>query len=96
MTALSVSSGLRIDISVIQLLRNLPLLRTSFAVCRVQVTDFSPAGKALQCADVPRRFAGDGAEVGRAEELHQIDLRNVVDIVFPERFDVPLIAPVIN
>ena len=45
---------------------------------------------------MPRRFAGDGAEVGRAEELHQIDLRNVVDIVFPERLDVPLIAPVVD
>lgn len=45
---------------------------------------------------MPRRFSGDGAEVGRAEELHQINLRNVVDIVFPERLDVPLIAPVID
>lgn len=45
---------------------------------------------------MPRRFAGDGAKVGRAEELHQIDLRNVVDVVFPERLDVPLIAPVVD
>lgn len=75
---------------------NLSLLRTSFTVCRVQVTDFPPAGKALQGTDVPRRFAGDGAKVGRAEELHQINLRNVVDIVFPERLDVPLIAPVVD
>ena len=45
---------------------------------------------------MPRRFAGDGAEVGRAEELHQIDLRNMVDIVFSERLDVPLIAPVVD
>ena len=62
----------------------------------MQVTDFPPAGKALQGTDVPRRFAGDGAEVGRAEELHQIDLRNMVDIVFSERLDVPLIAPVVD
>ena len=80
----------------IALPENLPLLRTSFNLCRVQVTDFSPAGKNLQGADVPRRFSGDGAEVGRAEELHQINLRNVVDIVFPERLDVPLIAPVVD
>ena len=71
-------------------------LRTSFAVCYVQVTDFPPAGKALQGADVPRRFSGDGAEVGRAEELHQINLRNVVDVVFLERLDVPLITPVVD
>ena len=71
-------------------------LRTSFAVCYVQVTDFPPAGKALQGTDVPRRFAGDGTEVCGAKELHQIDLRNMVDIVFPERLDVPLIAPVVN
>ena len=45
---------------------------------------------------MPRRFAGDGAEVGRAEELPQIDLRNMVDIVFSERLDVPLIAPVVD
>ena len=45
---------------------------------------------------MPRRFAGDGAEIGRAEELHQIDLRDVVDVVFPERLDVPLIAPVVD
>ena len=45
---------------------------------------------------MPRRFAGDGAKVSGAEELHQISLRNVVDIVFPERLDVPLIAPVVD
>ena len=45
---------------------------------------------------MPVGFAGDGAEVGRAEELHQIDFRNVVNIVFPERLDVPLIAPVVD
>ena len=45
---------------------------------------------------MPRRFAGDGAKVSGAEELHQIDLWNVVDIVFPERLDVPLIAPVVD
>ena len=62
----------------------------------MQVTDFPPAGKALQGTDVPRRFAGDGTEVCGAKELHQIDLRNMVDIVFPERLDVPLIAPVVD
>ena len=45
---------------------------------------------------MPVGFAGDGAKVNGAEELHQIDLRDVVDIVFPERFDVPLIAPVVD
>ena len=45
---------------------------------------------------MPRRFAGDGAKVGRAEKLHQIDFRDVVDVVFPKRLDVPLIAPVID
>ena len=45
---------------------------------------------------MPRRFAGDGAKVGRAEKLHQIDFRNAVDIVFPKRLDVPLIAPIVD
>ena len=45
---------------------------------------------------MPRRFTGDGAKVGRAEKLHQIDFRNVVNIVFPKRLDVPLIAPVVD
>lgn len=45
---------------------------------------------------MPVGFAGDGAKVNGAEELHQIDLRDVVDIVFPERLDVPLIAPVVD
>ena len=45
---------------------------------------------------MPRRFAGDGTEVCGAKELHQIDLRNMVDIVFPERLDVPLLAPVVD
>lgn len=45
---------------------------------------------------MPRRFAGDGAKVSGAEKLHQINLRDVVDIVFPERLDVPLIAPVVD
>ena len=45
---------------------------------------------------MPRRFAGNGAKVGGAEKLRQIDFRNVVDIVFPKRPDVPLIAPVID
>ena len=31
-----------------------------------------------------------------AEELHQIDLRDVVDIVFPKRLDVSLIATVVD
>lgn len=43
-----------------------------------------------------RRFAGDGAKIDRAEKLHQTNLRNVVDIVFPERLDVSLIAPVVD
>ena len=45
---------------------------------------------------MPRRFAGDGAKVNGTEEFHQIDLRNVVDVVFPERLDVSLIAPVVD
>ena len=45
---------------------------------------------------MPRRFACDGAKVGGAEKLHQINFRNVVDVVFPERLDVPLIAPVVD
>ena len=45
---------------------------------------------------MPVGFAGDGAKVNGAEELHQIDLRDVVDIVFPERLDVPLLAPVVD
>ena len=45
---------------------------------------------------MPRRFAGDSAKVGRTEKLHQINLRDVVDIVFPERLDVPLVAPVVD
>ena len=45
---------------------------------------------------MPVGFAGDGAKVSGAKELHQIDLRDVVDIVFPERLDVPLIAPVVD
>lgn len=52
--------------------------------------------KIIQRLDVPRRFAGDGAKVCRAEELHQINLRNVVDIVFPKRLNVSLIAPVVD
>lgn len=45
---------------------------------------------------MPLGFAGDGAKVGGTEEFHQIDLRNVVDVVFPERLDVPLTAPVVD
>lgn len=56
----------------------------------------SPDREAFQRPNMPRRFAGDGAKVGGTEELHQIDLRNMVDIVFPERLDVPLIAPVVD
>ena len=37
-----------------------------------------------------------GAKVDGTEKLHQINLRNVVDIVFPERLDVSLIAPVVD
>ena len=71
MTALSVSSCLRINISVVQLFQ-----------------------KIYHYSAPP--FAGDGTKVSRAEELHQIDLRNVVDVVFSERLDVPLIAPVVD
>ncbi len=56
----------------------------------------SPSREAFQRPDMPVGFASDGAKVNGAEELHQIDLRNMVDIVFSERLDVPLIAPVVD
>ncbi|HIT52904.1 MAG TPA: hypothetical protein IAD07_03070 [Candidatus Fimivicinus intestinavium] len=45
---------------------------------------------------MPRLFADDGEKVGGTEKFHQVDLRNVVDIVFPERLDVPLAVSVVN
>ncbi len=50
----------------------------------------------FQRLNVPRRFAGDGAERDRAEKLHQIELGDQIDGALAEGFQIPTPDPIVH